>query len=106
MNKVGEHLRRVSLLATLSGAIALALPFAAGAQSLDPVLEQYAPSTQQINDKVKGDKNEQGDGEGEADAQDAQEGAVAEPDVSQRAVGGSIFLHDGRLGDSADFGQR
>jgi hypothetical protein len=69
MKKVGEHLRTTSLLtAALSAAVVLALPAAAGAQFMDPVLEQYAPSTEQIDKKVKeGSGGQGGDGQSEGD---------------------------------------
>jgi hypothetical protein len=65
-------------LIALSAVLALALPAAASAQLLDPILEQYAPSTEQIDKKVKegdddgraGDDGKQGD-----DAQAQQGGA-------------------------------
>ena len=80
MNDVGTNVRKISLLAALLGALALVVPVAAGAQALDPVLEQYAPSTQQINNKVKGDKPDQSDGGGSggsSDAEGGEGGAVA-----------------------------
>ncbi len=58
MKKVGEFVRRTMLLTALSTVLVLALPVAAGAQFMDPVLEQYAPSSQQIDKKVKGDKGD------------------------------------------------
>ena len=55
----------------------MALPVAASAQFLDPVLDQYAPSSQQVDKKVKGDKGDNdGGGEVEGDAPAGQEAAV------------------------------
>lgn len=71
MNKVGEQLRRISFSTALCAALLVALPAAAGAQFMDPVLDQYAPSSQQIDKKVKGDKGGGGDSGG-ADAGDVQ----------------------------------
>ena len=64
MKKVGEHLRRTMLAAALASVLAVALPVTAGAQLMDPVLEQYAPSTEQINKKVKEGDNQHGGGGG------------------------------------------
>ena len=55
---IGRWWRGWSLLGRLVPAgvtVALALPASASAQLLDPTLEQYAPSTQQIDKHVKGD---------------------------------------------------
>src|SRR5688572_30202132 len=89
MKKVGEFVRRTMLLTALSTVLVLALPVAAGAQFMDPVLEQYAPSSQQIDKKVKGDKGDNGGGGGEVegDAPAGQEGAAG--GVGQGADGGT-----------------
>jgi hypothetical protein len=64
-------------MAALATVLVLALPVAAGAQFMDPVLEQYAPSSQQIDNKVKGDKEDGADGGGgESDATAGQPGAA------------------------------
>jgi hypothetical protein len=64
----------IAKVATLIAlALALALPVVASAQVLDPTLDQYAPSTQQIDKQVKGDDGggggagqaPQGDGSGQ-----------------------------------------
>ena len=62
MKRFGEYSRRTSLLTALTAMLALALPVAAVAQFMDPVLEQYAPSSQQVDKKVKGDKGDNGGG--------------------------------------------
>ena len=59
----GSLLSRGALIALLP-ALALALPAAAGGQVLDPTLDQYAPSTQQIQDQVKGGGHGHGGGQG------------------------------------------
>jgi hypothetical protein len=61
--------------------LALALPAAASAQFLDPVLDQYAPSTQQVDKKLK-DK----DGGGGQGSDGASEPGVVAPD-EQGVVG-------------------
>jgi hypothetical protein len=72
MNTFGEQLlRRISLWTALCAALFLALPAVAAAQFMDPVLDQYAPSSQQIDKKVKGGDGGGGDsgGAGAGDAQ-------------------------------------
>ncbi len=55
----------------LFAALFVALPAVAAAQFMDPVLDQYAPSSQQIDKKVKGGDGGGGDSGG-ADQGDAQ----------------------------------
>jgi hypothetical protein len=96
LKKVGEKLRRTSVVTALSVVLALALPAAAAAQFMDPVLEQYAPSSQQIDKKVKGDGGGGGGGGGgddEGDVEAAQPGATGaaggDPDGDTQNDGGS-----------------
>ena len=73
-----EYLNTISLVTALSAALVLALTATAGAQSMDPVLDQYAPSNQQIDKNVNGDKgSDNGSGGSEGDSQSGQAGAVA-----------------------------
>jgi hypothetical protein len=71
--------------------LALALPAAASAQFLDPVLDQYAPSTQQVDKKLK-DKDG-GGGQGSDDASEA--GVVAQD-------GQGVAGDDGQQGNDED----
>jgi hypothetical protein len=71
--------------------LALALPAAASAQLLDPVLDQYAPSTQQVDKKLK--DTDGGSGQGSSDASEA--GVVAQDE--QGVAGGG-----GQQGDDED----
>lgn len=85
MNTFGEQLlRRISLWTALCAALLFALPAVAAAQFMDPVLDQYAPSSQQIDNKVKGGDGGGGDSGG-AGAGDAQPDPGADPGA---AVGG------------------
>jgi hypothetical protein len=72
MKKVGEQLRRISFSTALCAALLVALPAAAGAQFMDPVLDQYAPSSQQIDKKVDGGDKGGGGDSGSAGAGDVQ----------------------------------
>lgn len=95
MKKVGEISRRTSLWTALAAVLALALPAVAGAQFMDPVLEQYAPSTEQIAEKVKAgsDKKDKGDGQTEGETQADQGSAVegtAQGDAGDDSDGNAV----------------
>jgi hypothetical protein len=96
--RIGRWRRGRSLLGRLvpaGVAMALALPAAASAQLLDPTLEQYAPSTQQIDKHVKGDggggQDQQGGDSGVdavgADGQPGQGGDAGPPAGGQGGGG-------------------
>jgi hypothetical protein len=84
--KVRELRRKASALIALSIVLALALPAVAGAQFLDPTLDQYAPSTQQIDKKIK---------DGGDDGQAGGEGTQGHPQVQAGGVGGDVQQADG-----------
>ena len=90
MKKVGEISRRTSLWTALAAVLALALPAVAGAQFMDPVLEQYAPSTEQIAEKVKAgsDKKDKGDGQTEGETLSPESRAAAEAPAATPAAAG------------------
>ena len=96
MNKLGKQLRTISLWTALCAALCFALPAVAAAQFMDPVLDQYAPSSQQIDKKVKG-----GDGGG-GDSGGAGAGA-AQPDPGT-AVGGDDQDDGAGAADGTDAG--
>jgi hypothetical protein len=80
--------------------LALALPAAASAQFMDPVLEQYAPSTEQIDKKVK----EGADGQGKDDAE-ADPGAPSVSDDGEVADGDGNAAAGGAAGGSGGGGE-
>jgi hypothetical protein len=95
---VSRDFNSIPKLATLIAVLlvlALALPAVAGAQLLDPTLDQYAPSTQQIDKQVKGEGGAGGGGgqapQGEESGQVPQGGGNAQaPQAPQGGVGGGL----------------
>src|SRR5688572_26737667 len=93
MNTFGEQLlRRISLWTALCAALLFALPATAGAQLMDPILEQYAPSTEQIDKKVKEGDSQEGGGQAEGDTQGEQAGAE----------GGAVPTDGGEVEDGSE----
>jgi hypothetical protein len=105
MNTFGKQLRRTSLWTALFAALFFALPAVAAAQFMDPVLDQYAPSSQQIDKKVKGGDGGGGDS-GDADPGDAQPdpGTVAGGDDQDDGAGAAAGAGAGAGGGSTGDG--
>jgi hypothetical protein len=84
------------LKVTLVGvALALALPPAASAQVLDPTLEQYAPSTQEVHKQVKG-SGDGGQVQGSGDGGQVQ-GSGDGGQVQGSGDGGQVEQGDGAV---------
>jgi hypothetical protein len=101
----GKLARKAISLIALSLVLVLVVPAAATAQFVDPILEQYAPSTQQVNEKVKegrpddsGRPAEQG-----GDGQEVQPGGASEQ-LQPGGVAGNDGGNGGQGGQGGNSG--